>query len=117
MTNHLKIVQSTEFESLRNKVASSGEPPYDGGMDTRLTALETRLDTVLPTLATKADLQKVEGDVIKWVAGIGIASVASIISVIGFLASRIDIPKQSQQAPIVINVPPQIQAPQAPQNK
>jgi hypothetical protein len=33
-----------------------GNPPYDGDMEARLTALETRLDTILPTLATKIDL-------------------------------------------------------------
>jgi hypothetical protein len=37
-------------------VAGGGEPPYDGGMEHRMTALETRLDTILPTLATKADV-------------------------------------------------------------
>ncbi|MDQ1831743.1 hypothetical protein [Massilia scottii] len=37
-------------------VAGGGGPPYDGDMDRRLTVLETRFDTILPTLATKADL-------------------------------------------------------------
>ncbi len=38
-------------------LAGGGEPPYDKGMDRRLTVLETRFDTILPTLATKADLE------------------------------------------------------------
>jgi hypothetical protein len=38
-------------------VAGGGEPPYYGGMEHRMTALETRLDTILPTLATKADME------------------------------------------------------------
>lgn len=37
-------------------LAGGGEPPYDKGMDRRLTVLETRFDTILPTLATKADV-------------------------------------------------------------
>lgn len=37
-------------------VAGGGEPPYDGGMEHRITALEARWDAILPTLATKADL-------------------------------------------------------------
>ncbi|WP_426177872.1 coiled-coil domain-containing protein [Massilia sp. TWR1-2-2] len=38
-------------------IAGGGEPPYDGGMEHRMTALETRFDTILPTLATKADVE------------------------------------------------------------
>lgn len=37
-------------------VAGGGEPPYDGNMEHRITALEARWDAILPTLATKADL-------------------------------------------------------------
>lgn len=46
-------------------VAGGGEPPYDGGMEHRMTALETRLDTILPTLATKADVEALRGDMEK----------------------------------------------------
>ena len=38
-------------------LAGGGEPPYDKDMDRRLTVLETRFDTILPTLATKSDLE------------------------------------------------------------
>jgi len=37
---------------------------YDGGISglfVRVTVLETKMETILPTLATKADLNKVEG--------------------------------------------------------
>lgn len=43
-------------------VAGGGEPPYDGGMEHRMTAPETRLDTILPTLATKADVEALRSD-------------------------------------------------------
>ncbi|MFB9242267.1 hypothetical protein IV454_16860 [Massilia antarctica] len=33
-----------------------GGPPHDGDTERRLAVLETRFDTILPTLATKADL-------------------------------------------------------------
>lgn len=46
-------------------VAGGGEPPYDGEMEHRMTALETRFDTILPTLATKADVEAVRADVDK----------------------------------------------------
>lgn len=38
-------------------VAGGGEPPYDNDMDRRLTVLETRFDTILPTLATRSDVE------------------------------------------------------------
>jgi hypothetical protein len=37
--------------------AGSGGPPVDQSLERRLTVLETRFDTMLPTLATKADLE------------------------------------------------------------
>lgn len=36
-------------------VAGGGGPPYDADMDRRLTVLETRFDTILPTLITKEE--------------------------------------------------------------
>ena len=43
-------------------LAGGGEPPYDNEMDRRLTVLETRFDTILPTLATKGDLEALRGE-------------------------------------------------------
>jgi len=87
-------------------VASGGGTGDNGGMEHRVTALETRLDTVLPTLATKADISDTKGEMIKWVAGIGIATVTVIITVMGFLFSRIDNSKLNAPAgPVIIQVP------------
>ena len=44
-------------------VADGGEPSYDHEMDRRLTVLETRFDTLLPTLATKSDLEALRSEV------------------------------------------------------
>ncbi|HEX8610033.1 MAG TPA: hypothetical protein VF800_01945 [Telluria sp.] len=54
-----------EPDNKRAPVAGGGGPPYDGGMDRRLTVLETRFDTILPTLATKADLADLRLDMEK----------------------------------------------------
>jgi hypothetical protein len=43
-------------------VAGGPGPPYDNDMDRRLTILETRFDTILPTLATKHDLDLLRGE-------------------------------------------------------
>jgi hypothetical protein len=40
--------------------ANQRSDPYQ--LDRRLTILETRFDTILPTLATKADLAELKGD-------------------------------------------------------
>ncbi|MCE3604925.1 CCDC90 family protein [Massilia sp. P8910] len=45
-----------EPDSKDAPVEGGGGAPHDGGMDRRLTVLETRFDTILPTLATKADM-------------------------------------------------------------
>lgn len=44
-------------------LAGGGEPPYDKDMDRRLIVLETRFDTILPTLATKSDLEALRAEV------------------------------------------------------
>lgn len=49
-------------DSKRTAGAGGGGPPYDGGMDRRLLVLETRFDTILPTLATKTDLTELRLD-------------------------------------------------------
>jgi hypothetical protein len=46
-------------------VAGGGEPPYDADMDRRLTVLETRIDTIVPTLATKNDIDVVRVEIEK----------------------------------------------------
>ncbi len=78
----------------------------DGRMESRVTALETRLDTVLPTLATKADVVTMESRLVRWMAGIGIATVTVMISVLSFLYSRIDTkPAPAAPPPIIITIP------------
>jgi hypothetical protein len=52
-------------QSSGTPIAGGGEPPYDGGMEHRMTALETRFDTILPTLATKADVEILRADIDK----------------------------------------------------
>lgn len=100
-------------------------------MEARVTALET----VIPTLATKADMNAMEGklsleiekvrteihqstsQMIKWVAGTGIAVASILISAFIALFSKIDQPQPQQAAPIIIQVPayqPPAPPPQAP---
>jgi hypothetical protein len=79
-------------------------------MEHRLTALETKIETILPTLATKADVADAKSNIVQWVAGTGFAIVAIIVSVMAFMLNRA-LPPQSAAAPatppIVINVPAQ----------
>jgi len=72
-------------------------------MDIRLTKLETRIDTILPTLATKGDVSEAKADIIKWLAGAAFAITAIIVSVLAFMLNRA-VPPQSttQSAPIVV---------------
>jgi hypothetical protein len=115
-------------------VAGGGEPPYDGGMEHRMTALETRLDLILPTLATKADLESVRrelensglrtdmklaelrADMHKMNAEIRSWTLATMITIVGAMLAAIfgisqiykgavPAPPAPQPAPIIITIP------------
>lgn len=101
------------------------QPPSDGsgtGLNDRLTKLETRLETILPTLATKGDVAEAKASTVMWLAGVIAASTALIIAVLAFMLNRavpVSAPTQPQ-TPIVIYAqqPPALQpqsssAPQA----
>lgn len=60
--------------SVGTDVAGGGQPPYDEGMEHRMTALETRFDTILPTLATKADVEALRAEI----EGLRVATKADI---------------------------------------
>ncbi len=55
----------SEPDNKRAPVEAGGGPPHDGGTERRLTVLETRFDTILPMLATKADLAELRLDMEK----------------------------------------------------
>lgn len=104
MAEHLRVVPTIGGGQF------TPTPPGGGdGMDTenRLTKLETKLDTLLPMLATKSDIEATNGKIeaaksstVMWIAGIGFAIVATLTSVI-FFVGRSNAPT-SQQAPIII---------------
>lgn len=98
----------------------NGSPPDNTDMEHRITALETRLDTVLPTLATKADLADLRtemhkgfGDIIKWIVGTGFVGLAAMITIITFVLNNAvpKTPAAPQPPAIIINVPANSPAP------
>lgn len=87
------------------------EPPDDGDMNERLTALESRIDTILPTLATKADIAEVRteiaesaANIIKWIVGTALGISVAAITIMTFVLNNAT-PKQAPQQPTVIVVP------------
>ncbi len=104
--NKPKAIVESHFIHQKN-VAGGSEPP-DNGLSTehRMTALVTRLDTILPTLATKADIHHAVGETHKWM----IATVIGLFLGFGglFLAMSNALkpnPVLSQPQPIIIQVP------------
>jgi hypothetical protein len=73
----------------RTPVDNGGEPPDDGRMEHRITALETRLDTILPTLATKADIGEIRADLHKVSSEIKGWTLATMITIIGTMLAAI----------------------------
>ena len=87
--------------------------------DRRLTVMETKLDAVIPTLATKEDVHKLESAFVKWGVGLALAIVGLVI---GYLSLTRAAPAP---APIVIQLPavtsaqppaPRVPAPQTTPN-
>ncbi len=74
-------------------------------METRLTSLEARFDAILPTLATHADIAKVESTLVKWFAGISIATIAVILSAMSFYFSSVHLGVAQAPQPIIIHIP------------
>jgi hypothetical protein len=111
----------------RQLVDGGGSPPHDGSMENRLTVLETRLDTLLPTLATKSDIGDIRADVQKVSSDISRWTLATMITIIGTMLAAIfgisqiyksAAPTAAQQLqPIIIYAqpaalpPPQVSAP------
>ncbi len=80
-------------------------------------ALETRLDTILPTLATKADMAEVRGDIQRginethrWMLGTVIGLFLGFGGLFLAMSNALKIPG-TQQAPIIITVPAPALAP------
>jgi Mg2+ and Co2+ transporter CorA len=94
---------------------TSGDPPDDRGMEQRLTALEARLDTILPTLATKADVAEIRVDMNKMNAEIKTWTLATVLTIIGTMLAAIfgiatifnaaSQGSRPQPAPIIITLP------------
>jgi hypothetical protein len=80
----------------------------------KLDKLETKMETILPTLATKGDVSEAKASIVMWAAGVAAASTAIIVSVLAFMLNRA-VPPQAptQQAPIVV-YPQNPPAPQSP---
>lgn len=80
-----------------------------------MTSLETRLDTILPTLATKADFADLRAEFKGWTLTTALTIVGTMLA--GFIGIATLIAKQSPasgqqtQAPIIINVPSAAQPP------
>lgn len=108
---------SHDWHGSPDKIVGGGDGPHNPSMEHRVTALETRLDTILPTLATRADVAEAKSSIIMWgtTAGIGLAAV--IITVLVFAINRAATPAApaAQPQPIVIQIPPPTLAAPAPQ--
>ena len=64
---------------LRGQTAGRKNGSSDNGFDVRLARLEERVDAMRETMATKADLQKMENNLIKWMIGMYVASGITLV--------------------------------------
>lgn len=106
----------TRFSRPGHGVEDGSEPPHDGDMEARVAKLEaiiptlaTKADVQELRLATKADVEKASHDVTKWVVGTMVGGVGLFIVIMTFVLNNA-VPKAApapvqQPAPIVIQVP------------
>jgi len=89
-------------------------PLSDLETERRLTALETRLDVILPTLATKADIAEVKAAIagtkaslLVWGITTAVAVVAILASLLLFLAQQLETTPSDESAsqPVVSRLP------------
>ena len=92
---------------------TGGVPPQDVETEHRLTALETRLDAILPMLATKVDIAEVKAVIAEsksslliWGITTAVAIVAILVSLLLFLAQELQAaPSDSGSQPVVRQLP------------
>lgn len=113
-----------------NRVAPPAlEPPASGPHDPDMESRISKLEAVIPTLATKADVEKGFHDLVKWVVGTAFVGIGLALTIMTFVLNNA-VPKQPAPPPpaaqvfqtpvpqpIIIQMPPQTQAatpPQAP---
>ena len=104
-------------------LTGGGGTGHNDGMDARLTALETRFDTVLPTLATRADVAEVRGDIQRGINETHKWMIATVVGLfLGFgglflaMSNALKPTAQTTSAtppPVIINVPSPAPAPAA----
>jgi hypothetical protein len=72
------------------------------------------LDTLLPTLATKADVSDAKSGIVMWLSGVILAATAIIISVMTFMLNRaVPVQAATQQSPIIVYPAPPVNPPAA----
>jgi hypothetical protein len=97
--------------SQQDELVEGGEPPYDGGMESRVQRLEADIAAIKADLAvvrsnyaTKADLSDLAASLIKWMVGTAVGLGVAAITVMTFVLNNA-VPKAPAAAPIVIAVP------------
>ena len=95
-------------EQIAPRLPDGPEPPDNAGMEHRVTALETRLDTVLPTLATKSDVGDLRADFKGWTLTTALTIVGTMVA--GFIGIATLLMRQpptqgASPQPVIITVP------------
>ena len=132
--DNLEQMQSTVVDiATRKQFAGSGEPPDNGHMEARvekledfakdtgeklsamgerLARIETRMEGMAQSMATKAEMHDMKAELVKWIVGTAVALGSSAIVVMTFVLNNATpkaAPAATAHPPIIINIPAQIQ--------
>lgn len=76
------------------------------GIGERLVRIETKLENISGSMATKAEMHDMTAQMVKWIVGTAVGLAAAGITVMTFVLNNATPKAQTaQQAPIIITVP------------
>lgn len=112
----------------RSTLEDGGGPPHNGGVEARLSKLETQFETVIPTLSTKADMaelrtdfaelradmHKMDANITKWIIATILGLFFGFSGLFFTMSNTFKPTSVPASAPIVITIPAQALPPATP---
>jgi hypothetical protein len=114
MKNENVVSLPDRLQGIKRMLSGNGEPPDNGAMEARVSKLEdaaqdtrdrlVRVETKVDAVATKAEVNDLKAELVKWIVATAGALGVAGITVLNNAVPKVPSAPPSQQ-PIIINVP------------
>jgi hypothetical protein len=118
MKNENVVSLPDRLQGIKRMLSGNGEPPDNGVMEARVSKLEdaaqdtrdrlVRVETKVDAVATKAEVNDLKAELVKWIVAtagaLGVAGITVMTFVLNNAVPKVPSTPPSQQ-PIIINVP------------